>query len=133
MLSLRQFGATTLGMVHTRLSLAGVELEEELQRLVGVLLMALAGLLFVALALIVFTFLIVFSVREDERVIALAILGLVYALAAVLFGWRAKRVMDLRPALFAATLAELEKDRVALKPARPARAGVADEPGAEVS
>jgi uncharacterized membrane protein YqjE len=116
--SVRQLGATALGMLHTRMSLAGVELEEELQRLLGIIAMTLAALLFVALALLVFTFMIIYVVAEDDRVMAMAILGVLYVGAAVLFGWRVKTVLAERPPLFAETLAELEKDRVALQPSQ---------------
>ena len=40
--SLRQLAQTALAMAHTRVALAGVELEEELQRLIGLLLSLLA-------------------------------------------------------------------------------------------
>jgi len=112
--SVRQLAATALGMAHTRLSLAGVELEEELQRLVVLLVMALTALLFFALALLVLTFLVVFALDAERRVVALGIFGCVYLGLAVLFGWRLNLAVSQRPPLFSATLMELEKDRAAL-------------------
>lgn len=114
--SMRQLSATALGMLHTRLSLAGIELEEEIQRLLGVLLMALAALLFVAMALVVFTFLIVFAVAPEYRVMTMAILTTIYVLIGAAFGWRVNATLLLRPPIFSETLAEFEKDRAALKP-----------------
>jgi uncharacterized membrane protein YqjE len=101
-------------MAHTRLSLAGVELEEELQRLVVLLAMALLALLFFALALLVLTFLVVFAVDAERRELALGIFGCIYLGLAVLLGWRVNLAVSQRPPLFSATLSELEKDRAAL-------------------
>ncbi|MGA2550086.1 MAG: phage holin family protein [Burkholderiaceae bacterium] len=117
LLSLRQAAATVIGMVHTRLSLAGIEIEEEVQRLLVLMVMALAALLFVALALLVFSLMIVLAVGEDNRILAMAILSGVYLAAGAAFAFYATRSLSRRPPLFAATLAELEKDRAALKPA----------------
>jgi uncharacterized membrane protein YqjE len=126
--SLRQLGATALGMLQTRLSIAGVELEEELQRALGMLVMALTGLLFVALALVVLTFLVVFATAESERILVMGVLSALYLAIAIFFGMRLNSALTRRPPMFAATLAELAKDRAALGPARVAQNPIADEP-----
>ena len=53
--SLRQLLITVLGMAHTRMALAGVELEEELQRLIGLLLSMLGLLVFGLVGVLMFT------------------------------------------------------------------------------
>jgi len=113
--SVRRLGVTTLAILHTRLSLAGVELEEEIQRLVGALVLALGLVLFAALALLVFTLMVVFWLAPDNRVGGMAIIAVLYAAIAAVLAWQLRRLFLLRPPIFSATLAELEKDRNALR------------------
>ena len=108
--SLRQFVATAFGIVHTRLKLAGVELEEEIQRMVGAAAMALVMLLLVALALIVGTFAIVFAVAPEYRIATMIAITVLYLVVAIGLGLRLRSIFTLRPPIFGATLAELEKD-----------------------
>ena len=69
--SLRQLVSTAVGLAHTRLALAGVELEEEIQRLLGAAVLALIALVLVLLALIVGTFTIVAAVPPEYRVVTM--------------------------------------------------------------
>ena len=113
--ALLRISAGVLAILHTRLSLAGVELEEEVQRLFGALALALGMAIFGALALLVFTLMLVFWLAPDNRVAGMAAIALIYAAVAVFLGWRLRRVFLLRPPIFSATLAELEKDGNALR------------------
>ncbi len=109
--SLRQLFSTGVGLVHTRLALAGVELEEEIQRLLGAAVLALIALILVLLALIVGTFTIVAAVPPDYRVGTMIVITVVYLVIAVLIGLRLRAIFHSRPPIFGATLAELEKDK----------------------
>lgn len=108
--SLRQFVSTAFSIVHTRLKLAGVELEEEIQRMIGAAVMALVMLLLVALALAVGTFAIAFAVAPEYRIATMIAIALLYLVGAVGIGLRLRSIFTLRPPIFEATLAELEKD-----------------------
>lgn len=113
--SARRLAVTVLAILHTRLSLAGVELEEEIQRLVGALVLALGLALFAALALLVFTLMAVFWLAPENRVGGMAIIAILYAAIAAILAWQLRRLFLVRPPIFSATLAELEKDRNALR------------------
>lgn len=120
--ALLRISAGILAILHTRLSLAGIELEEEVQRLFGALILALGAALFAALALLVFTLMVVFWLAPDNRVAGMATIAIIYAAMAVFLGWRLRQVFLLRPPIFSATLAELEKDSNALRAGAPASA-----------
>lgn len=112
--SLRLLLSTAVSLAHTRISLAGVELEEEVQRLIGAAALALVVLILVSLALVVGTFTIVLAVAPEYRVGTMAGLTLVYGIAAVVLGLRLKGVFTNRPPIFGATLAEIDKDKETL-------------------
>jgi uncharacterized membrane protein YqjE len=106
--------ATLLGMLHTRLELAGIELGEEVARLLVMLAAAAAALMFAFLALLVGSLLVVFVFDGNARLIAMGLLALFYALIAAGFGLYLRQSVLHRPPMFAATLAELARDRAAL-------------------
>ena len=106
--------ATLLGMPHTRLELAGIELGEEIGRLLMMLAAAAALLVFACLALLVASLLVVFAFDGNARLIAMGLLALGYALIAAGLGWYLRQTVLNRPPMFAATLAELARDRAAL-------------------
>lgn len=112
--SLRQFGLTLLAALQTRLALAGLEVEEEIQRLVLVLVLAMAALACAVLGLMVLTFLVVVWFWDTNRVAACALVGLFYFCLAAGLGLRVRHIFATRPAVLEATLEELGKDRAAL-------------------
>jgi len=113
--SLRQLGTTVLGILQTRLALVGVELEEALQGFFVTMAVALAMMLFATLGLLAFTMLMVVAFWDTHRVLALALLSFAYLALAAYFGLRLRRALAERPPLLEASLAELEKDRAALR------------------
>ena len=115
--SLRQLFATATGMAHTRLALAGLELEEELQRLTGLLLGMVGVLVFGTLGLLMLTLTVVLFVDATQRVTVLAIFALAYLAMAGWFLWRIQRALATRPPFLQATLAEVAKDNEALQAA----------------
>ncbi|WP_332775131.1 phage holin family protein [Polaromonas sp.] len=115
--SLRQLLVTALGMAHTRMALAGVELEEELQRLISLLLSVLALLVFGLVGVLMLTLLVVLAVDAAQRVAVLAIFAAGYLGLGVWFWWRIQRALATRPPFLQATLAEMAKDREALQAA----------------
>lgn len=115
--SLRQLALTALAMAHTRLALAGVELEEELQRLVGLLLSLLGLLVFGLMGVLVLTFTVVLAVDAGQRVAVMAGFAIVYLGLAGWCVWRVRRMLATRPPFLQATLAEMARDREALQAA----------------
>lgn len=109
--SLRQLLSTAVGLAHTRLALAGIELEEEIQRLVNAAALALFAMVLVLLALIVGTFTIVVAAPPEFRVATMIAITLIYLVVAAVLAIRLRSIFKLRPPIFGATLAELEKDK----------------------
>jgi uncharacterized membrane protein YqjE len=106
--------ATLLGILQTRLELAGIELGEEVGRLLMMLATAAAMLVFAFLALLVGSLVVVFAFDGNARLIAMGLLALFYALLAAGLGLHLRQSVLNRPPMFAATLAELARDRAAL-------------------
>ena len=115
--SLRQLALTALAMAQTRLALAGAELEEELQRLTGLLLSLLGLLVFGLLGLLMLTFTVVLAVDAGQRVAVMAGFAVVYLGLAGGLVWRVQRMLATRPPFLQATLAEMSRDREALQAA----------------
>lgn len=115
--SLRQLALTALAMAHTRLALAGVELEEELQRLLGLMLSLLGLLVFGLVGVLTVTCMVVLAVDAAQRVLVLACFSAVYLGLAGWLVWRVQRMLAARPPFLQATLAEMERDRDALQSA----------------
>lgn len=112
--SLKQFAATAGSLVGTRIALAKLELEEEMQRLIKAAMYGSVALVLVLLALVVATFTMVAAASEEHRVMTMIIITIVYLAIAVFLGLRVKALFSDRPAMFSATLAELDKDKETL-------------------
>ena len=103
--------AALLGLGRTRLELAAVEFEEARARTTQNLALVMVAALCFAFALLAASLLVVVLFWETHRIAALCGVTVVYALVGLLAVWRlAERKKPHAPA-FAATLAELERDR----------------------
>ncbi len=113
--SLRRIGDSVLSLIHRRLELASLELQEEKYRLIDLLLRAAALVVLGILTLVTATALVVVIFWERSPVAALAIVTGLYALAALLVALsiRAKIKHSLPP--LSDTIAELKKDRAWLR------------------
>lgn len=112
--SLRELASTAVSLIHTRISLAGLELEEEIQRLLRAAALSLVALIFCFIGLVVGTFAIVAAVDPDHRLVTMIVITIVYlAIGAVAF-IKVKGLFASRPPIFGATFAELEKDKETL-------------------
>ncbi len=112
--SVRSLVSTAVALAHTRLALAGIELEEEMQRLITAAALGFASLILVLLALVVGTFTIVAAAPEEHRVATMLAITVVYLIIAIVLVLRLKAIFTNRPAIFSGTLAELEKDKETL-------------------
>jgi uncharacterized membrane protein YqjE len=119
--SLRQLARTALAMAHTRLALAGVELEEELQRLIGLLLNLLGLLVFGLVGVLVFTLMVVLAVDAAQRVAVMALFAALYLGLGAWFWWRIRQALAVRPPFLQATFAEMAQDRDTLQAASASR------------
>ena len=103
--------AALIGLGQTRLELAAVEFEEARARTTQNLALVMVAALCFAFALLAASLLVVVLFWDTHRIAALCGVTVVYALVGLLAVWRlAERRKPHAPA-FAATLAELERDR----------------------
>jgi len=117
--SLRRLSATLLEMANVRLELLVSDLEIEKQRLFDALLRMLLGLLLLGLGLILFVAFVLLLVAEPHRLAAVGVLLLACVAAGAWLLLAARRQWRDGAPVFAATMAELKRDRAALGPARP--------------
>ena len=121
--SLRRLLATLVALLATRAELVATELEEELHRLVRLLLWSMASLLAAALVLLAAGATVVIACRDSHPVLAALAVTAVFLLLA-LAGWLGvRRQLRERPPLFAATRGELARDQSALAGAADAGQG----------
>jgi uncharacterized membrane protein YqjE len=106
-----RLSAAAVSFVHTRAELAATEFEEARERAKERLLLgAVAGICF-AVALLAATAYVVVLFLDTYRLTALAAVTLAYVLGGALALWRLNVRQKSDPRPFAATLAELERDR----------------------
>jgi len=106
-----QLAETLLGLGRTRLELAAVEFEEARARAAERLVLALVAGLCFALAVLVASMLVVVLFWDTHRIAALCAVTIVYALLGLVALWRLAVQRKSETPAFAATLAELERDR----------------------
>jgi len=129
---LRSLLGAASGLAHSRLALIGTELREEQGRFARLLLGGCGALVLGGLGLAAVSVALLLAISEAHRIVAALALGAVFlaACAYALLGLR--RLLQERTAVFAASLAELERDREALVDAsRESRATFMDS-GAEL-
>jgi uncharacterized membrane protein YqjE len=109
--SLSKLFRAALATFQTRLELVVVELAEEAERLKVVVLLGVAAVVLLHLSLLLATFLIIVFFWETHRFEAIVGCAFVYLGAALAFLFAAWRLIKDKPPFFAASIAELEKDR----------------------
>jgi len=117
--SVTRLVAGGLGLLRARLELASVELAEERERVIALLVFAVAGAVLATFAVAAISLVVVAYFWETHRYQAIAAIGAIYAVLAALVFARAASIVRRTPAPFSATIAEFEKDRSALSGERP--------------
>lgn len=118
LVSLRQLGATALGLLHTRAELIAREFQRERVRVTRLLILAVVGLFFFALGTITFTIFIIVLFWDSQRLVAIGFLTLLYFAIAAGVAIFAKRDAALSAKPFSSTIAQLKHDREHLLPHR---------------
>jgi uncharacterized membrane protein YqjE len=108
-----------LGLVRARLELAGIELAEERERVIALLVLAVAGAVLATFAVAAVSLVVVAYFWDTHRYQAIAAIGAVYGVLAALAFARASSIVRRAPSPFSATIAEFEKDRSAFSGERP--------------
>ncbi|RJG15772.1 phage holin family protein [Massilia cavernae] len=108
--SVGRLGSTLVDMVHTRLELAAVEVEEESQRMLGYLLFGLLAIILFGVAFLLVAFLVIVLYWDTNRITAIAVMAALFAGAGTIVAMKVKAGFDRKPRLLEHTIAELRKD-----------------------
>ena len=106
--------ASVLALARTRLELFSTELQEELSRLLAVIVVAVAALLLAALGAGLAAAALLIALPAEQRVSVAAAMAVLSIAAAVAAGWTARTLLLTKPPPLAASIGELERDREAL-------------------
>lgn len=109
--------AVLSSMLHTRLDLFVIELEEERERLKQTLVLTVVLFFGLSFGLILLTIFIVALFWDKGWIAAIGCLGAVYLGVGIAAAMKLRSALLQRPGLFPATLAELGKDRDRLRAA----------------
>ena len=116
--SVGRLGATLVDMVHTRLELAAVEVEEESQRMLGYLLFALLALILFGVAFLLLAFLVIVLFWDTHRIAAVSGMAALFGVAGAIVAMKVKAGFDNKPRLLQNTIEELRKDIAYARSAR---------------
>jgi uncharacterized membrane protein YqjE len=109
--SLTVLAATLVAIAHTRLDLLSTDLEEERERLLARLGLAMGAVFCLGIGVVLFTILVVAAFWDTHRLLVLGAAAGLF-LAAGFVAWRrAAHQAKTKPKLFEASLAELRKDQ----------------------
>lgn len=114
--SLKTLSVSLVGIVHTRLELLSTDIAEEREYLITHLAWVLVALFCLGVGVVLLAILIVVVFWESHRLVALGGLTGLFLATGVGAGWLAIHKVRTKPRLFAASLAELAKDRQQLTP-----------------
>lgn len=106
----KRLGHTVLAMLHTRLELATVELEEEARRFLRYLVLGLVALILLVLALVLAAFFVILLFWEEHRLAAVGVMVLLFGGGAAFIAMSIKSSMQRKPRFMAHTTDELKKD-----------------------
>jgi len=109
--SLKTLSVSLVSIVHTRLELLSTDIAEERDRFTSLLVLVLVALFCLGFGAVLLAMLIVAVFWESHRLVALGGLTGFFLIAGAAVGWLAMHKVRTRPRLFAASLAELSKDR----------------------
>jgi uncharacterized membrane protein YqjE len=112
--SLGNLAGTLVDVAQTRLSLLSIDLEEGHQQLLSLIITVVVALMGLAVGAVLTTIALVYAFWDTHRLLVLGILATVYLTAGAASLILALRRARARPRLFAASLAELAKDRLLL-------------------
>lgn len=109
--SLKTLSASLLGMLHTRLALLSMDLEEQRAHIVSLFVLGAAALFCLGMGVLLLSILIVAALWESNLFVALSGLTGMFLLIGLGVGQFVMHKARSKPRLFAASLAELSKDR----------------------
>ena len=113
--SLKGLAGTVLTLLQVRLELLGVEAQEEVVRVVGLLLWGMAAVLLLAMGLGFLAIFITVALWDTQRLLALSVFATLFLTLGGIAIWMAWQRARRGSTLFASSLAELRQDREQLR------------------
>ena len=114
--SLKTVAGSLTAILHTRMEVLAIDLEEERERLSTLIALLLMALFLIGVGLVLATLLIIALFWDTHRLPVMAGLTGLFLIGGVIATWMAVRKMRTLPRLFAATLALLYRDTARLPP-----------------
>lgn len=114
--SLKTLAASLIGIVQTRLELLSTDVAETRERAIALLVLVLVALFALGVGIVLLAILIAAAYWETHRLAVLGALTVVFLGAGGGAAWLAVRKLRNEPRPFAASLAELDRDREQLGP-----------------
>ncbi len=109
--SLRTLVDRVLAMLHRRADLLSTELEEEVTRLVGVLIWSIVGIQCAIIGFTLVAVTVLLLIPSPWRALASGLFALAFIGIAMMGAMSIRKIARAKPRPFDATLHELEKDR----------------------
>lgn len=109
--SLSTLGATLVAIVHTRLELLSVDLEEERQHLFSIMLLSLIAVFLLGIGVVMAAIMLVVVYWDTNRLLVLSILTMLFLFLGIATGIYAVYRARSKPRLFSSSLDELQKDQ----------------------
>lgn len=128
----RTLAGSLAGLAHSRLQLLATEGREELARFAFIVLAGCAAILLAVLALAIGAAAIIIAAGEAHRLIAAALLAVLFGAGAGYAVLRVRAALATKPAAFGASLEELAADREALVEGSRENRSALGESGAEL-
>ena len=116
--SLRGFATTAVSLLRTRLELLRLEAHEEVGRISSLYLWGFAAVLCAVVGVVFFAIFVTVLFWDSNRLLVLGIFSLLFFSAAGVAVFMAQRLSRQGSRMFAASLAELQRDEAALNPPR---------------
>lgn len=109
--SLKALSANLLGIVQTRLELLATDIAEERERIITLLVLAVAALFSIGVGVVLLAILVVVALWESHRLIALSGMIVFFLMTGAGIGWIVLHRLRSHPRPLDASIAELTKDR----------------------
>jgi uncharacterized membrane protein YqjE len=113
--SIKNVTSTFIDIAHTRLDLLCTDMEEERQRLVSLLAMAFVSLFCLCVGVVLLAIFVVVMFWDTHRLLVIGMLTGIFLISGAVLWAVAMHALKTMPRLFAASLAELSKDREQLE------------------
>jgi uncharacterized membrane protein YqjE len=105
-----------LELLQVRLELLSIEAQEEVQRVIGLLLFGAVALLALTLGVVFLAILVTVALWDSHRLVVLAVFSVLFLTLGGVAAYVARSKVLAGSALFASSVEELRRDRESLKP-----------------